>query len=82
MKKYIAMDVFEMTDNGLQKIVRIDAEPSSDKEAIKESISQVAETIFSNDSLYMTFDDQAFIIKGLKTKTIVLKAVWEESGGK
>jgi len=82
MKTMIGMQILEMTASGLQEIVTLETEPLKDPEDWKTNLSSINETIYNADSIYMTFEDQAFVIKGLATKTIVLKGVFQNDSYK
>jgi len=82
-KTMIAIELFEMTPNGLLKVIEMETEEITKLEDQQASLSQLTETLYKNDKMYMVFENQGFVIRGLETKTIVLKGKYRiEHGNK
>jgi len=74
----IAIDVFEMTSHGLQKIVRMDLEePSSDKEKCSGLLSELTEKAYRMDKMFIVTEEFGFSIQDLNKKTIIFKGIFE-----
>lgn len=81
-KTMIGMRIFEMTETGLEEVIQIETEPLTDPKDQKEALEVMTDMVFKNDSLYVVFQDQALVMRGLKTKTVVIKAVFNIEHGK
>jgi len=76
-KEMIAIDVLEMTSNGLQKIVQMELEePCSDEKAWAEVLNEMTEKAYKMEKMFITTSEWGFSIQNLKQKTIVFKGVF------
>jgi hypothetical protein len=74
----IGIKILELTTNGLQEIFEVECEPidTSDEVRQAEAFEKITAMFFNQDSVYMTTDCGSVIVRGLATKTIVLRAVF------
>jgi len=79
VKTLIAIEVLEMTENGLKLIALLKAESpaSSDTKMINATLEKFTKMAYDNERIFLTTDEIGFSIGGLKTKTIVFKGVFE-----
>jgi hypothetical protein len=78
VKTLIAIEVLEMTENGLKLITLLKADPpSSDTEAITATLREFTMMAHDNERMFLITDEVGFSISGLTTKTIVFKGVFE-----
>jgi hypothetical protein len=82
MKTLVGIQILEMTASGLKEIVTIESEPVKDPKAWQEGINEITEKIYENGSIFMSFQDQGFVLKDIKSKTIVVKGIFQNDSNK
>jgi hypothetical protein len=77
VKAMCAIDVLEMTANGLHLVANLPTvEDITDPEAWTENLNTMIQSVYDNDKMFLVTEDIAFCIRGLQNKTIVCKPVF------
>lgn len=77
-KALVGLDILEMTENGLQLVANLPSlEASYKKEEWEEAISDMAEKLYQLDRMFLSTDEIGIILRGMKTKTYVVKGVFD-----
>jgi len=77
-RSMIGIKILELTANGLQEIYELETEPIDTTDEVRQAqaFEKITDMFFSQDSVYMTTDRGSVVVRGLATKTIVLRAVF------
>jgi hypothetical protein len=79
-KAMTAIKIFEMTESGLREVFELETEHIKDKKRQAEALEQLTEMAFQKDSMFLVNETGSFVIRDLKTKTIVFRIVFERGG--
>jgi 50S ribosomal subunit-associated GTPase HflX len=77
VKTMIGVEVLEMTASGLQLITTVESNKSNEED-IYATLQKFTEMVYEHDKMYLITETVGFAIRGLETKTIVFRGVFED----